>query len=96
MDKLSDDVEKLSNGNDEIVENVTKEIRKVHKEMEEGGFINKTDLYHPQKTKKEFFWLLAFHAIFSSIALILGKTGAVTFSRLTLRSLTFSSLTFIS
>lgn len=39
-------------------------------DLESKGFINK-ELYHPQKTKREYFWLAVFHMIASGVALII-------------------------
>ena len=46
-------------------------VAEIFRDLEDHGFINRKDIYLPQKTKREYFWLFAFHLIFSLIALVI-------------------------
>ena len=46
-------------------------VATIFEDLSAGGFINKRGLYLPQKTKREYFWLFAFHLAFSLLALVI-------------------------
>lgn len=55
-------------------------IRETHKDLDKLGFINK-ELYNPQKTKMEYFWLIIFHFMFSGFALVLEIVNGGTYTK---------------
>ncbi len=50
-------------------------VEEILRDCERGGFVNKHGLYLPRGTKREYFWLLAFHLGFSLLALVI-EVGA--------------------
>lgn len=55
-------------------------IREIHRDLDKLKFINK-ELYNPQKTKMEYFWLIGFHFLFSAFALVLEIVNGGTYTK---------------
>ncbi len=46
-------------------------VAEILSDVDRNGFVNKRGLYLPRKTKREYFWLFAFHLAFNLIALVI-------------------------